>query len=47
LYVASNNLPLCENGEEPTLNIASKYLNQPKHQDVLFSIQALVQEKLQ
>jgi hypothetical protein len=31
---------LCEYGEESTLNNAAKYLNNPKHQDVLFSIQA-------
>ena len=26
--------------EEPTLNIAAKYLNAPKHQDILFALQA-------
>ena len=40
LYLRSDNSPLCEANEEPTLNIAAKYLNAPKHQDLLFSIQA-------
>lgn len=40
LYLRSDNTPLCENNEEPTLSIAAKYLNAPKHQDVLFSLQA-------
>ena len=40
LYLRSDNSPLCEANEEPTINIAAKYLNSPKHQDVLFSLQA-------
>lgn len=40
LYLRSDNSPLCEANEEPTLNIAAKYLNSPKHQEVLFSLQA-------
>lgn len=40
LYLRSDNTPLCENGEEPTLNIAAKYLNAPKHQDIKFSLEA-------
>lgn len=40
LYLKSDNTPLCENNEEPTLNIAAKYLNSPKHQDLKFSIEA-------
>ena len=36
----ADNSPLCEPGEDPTLNVAAKYLNTPKHQDVLFSLQA-------
>ena len=31
LYLKSDNTPLCEANEEPTLNIAAKYLNSPKH----------------
>lgn len=40
LYLKSDNTPLCEVNEEPTLNIAAKYLNSPKHQDTLFMLQA-------
>lgn len=40
LYLRSDNSPLCETNEEPTLNIAAKYLNSPKHQDVKFALQA-------
>ena len=40
LYLRSDNTPLCEPNEEPTLNFAAKYLNAPKHQDVLFALQA-------
>lgn len=40
LYLRSDNTPLCEAGEEPTLNIAAKYLNNPKHQEVKFSLEA-------
>ena len=40
LYLRSDNTPLCEAGEEPTINIAAKYLNNPKHQEVKFSLEA-------
>lgn len=40
LYLRSDNTPLCEQNEEPTLNFAAKYLNSPKHQDILFALQA-------
>ena len=40
LYLRADNTPLCEANEEPTLNIAAKYLNSPKHQEVLFMLQA-------
>lgn len=40
LYLRSDNTPLCEANEEPTLNIAAKYLNNPKHQDIKFSLEA-------
>ena len=42
LYLKDGNLPLCENGQEPTLNIAAKYLSLPKHQELKFSIEAKV-----
>ena len=40
LYLRSDNTPLCELNEEPTLNIAAKYLNSPKHQDIKFTLEA-------
>ena len=40
LYLRADNTPLCEPNEEPTLNVAAKYLNCAKHQEVLFSLQA-------
>lgn len=43
-YLREGNMPLCEANEESTLTIAAKYLNNPKHQDVLFAIQAKVKE---
>ena len=44
LYVRSDNSPLCENGEEPTLNVAAKYLNKPKHQDLKFALEAKLKQ---
>lgn len=44
LYLRSDNTPLCENNEEPTLNIAAKYLNSPKHQDIKFTLEAKLKE---
>ena len=40
LYLKDGNVPLCESNEEPTLNSAAKFLNAPKHQDILFALQA-------
>ena len=39
-YIRKDNSPLCEHGEESTLNIAAKYLNSPKHQELKFMIEA-------
>lgn len=40
LYLRSDNSPLCENGEEPTMQVAARYLNSPKRQDILFALEA-------
>ena len=40
LYLRSDNSPLCEPNEEPTLNMAAKYLNAPKHQEIKFALEA-------
>lgn len=42
LYLRSDNSPLCELNEEPTINIAAKYLNSPKHQDIKFALEAKI-----
>lgn len=44
LYLRSDNTPLCENNEEPTLNIAAKYLNSPRHQEVKFTLEAKLKQ---
>lgn len=44
-YLRSDGSPLCEDGEEPTINMAAKYLNMPKHQDIKFTIEALLNQK--
>lgn len=40
LYLREDNSPLCEDNEEPTLNVAAKYLNSPKHQELKFTLEA-------
>lgn len=44
LYLRDGNVPLCDNGQEPTLNIAAKYLSLPKHQELKFSIEAKLKD---
>lgn len=44
LYLKSDGTPLCEDNEEPTINIAAKYLNLPKHQELKFSLEAKLKE---
>lgn len=44
LYYKADNSPLCSNGEEPTLNIAAKFLSLPKNQELKFRIEAAVKE---
>lgn len=39
-YLTKENLPLCENNEDPTLNVAAKYLNTPKHQEIKLMLEA-------
>jgi len=39
-YYRETNTPLCDYNEEATLSNAAKYLTQPKHQDMLFALQA-------
>ena len=44
LYYKADNSPLCSNGQEPTLNIAAKFLSLPKNQELKFSIEAKIKE---
>ena len=41
-YLASDGSPLCDSGENPTLDIAAQYLNLPAHQDVKFILESEV-----
>lgn len=40
LYLREDNSPLCDYGKEPTFTVAAEYLNQPKNQTLLFTIQS-------
>lgn len=44
LYLRSDGTPLCNDDQEPTLNIAAMYLNEPKHQELKFSIEAQLKD---
>ena len=39
-YLKADNTPLCESGEEPTFSVAAKFLNNPRHQETKFALQA-------
>lgn len=39
-FLASDGSPLCDGGEDPTLSIAARYLNQPSHQDIKFILES-------
>ena len=43
-YLRSDNSPLCENNEDPTMNVAAIYINKPKNQDLKFNLEARVKE---
>lgn len=44
LYIKDGNIPMCEDGEEPTIGNAARWLGKPKNQEILFSLQAKVKE---
>lgn len=44
LYLKSDGKPLCGDNEEPVLNTAVRYLNNPKNQTVKFSLEAQLKE---
>lgn len=39
-YYFKDNTPICENGEDPILSVAAKYLNAPKHQEAKLMLEA-------
>jgi hypothetical protein len=45
LYIKDGNIPMCDNGEEPTLTTAAKYLNKPKNQEMKFTLEAKINDK--
>lgn len=45
LYLRSDGKPLCEDNEEPTINVAARYINNPKHQSIKFAIEAELKEE--
>lgn len=44
LYWKADNTPLCETGEDPTLNIAARYITSPKRQELKFSLEAKLKD---
>ena len=44
LYLKSDGTPLCGDNEEPTLNVAAKFLSFPKRQELRFSLEAKLKE---
>lgn len=38
-YLASDNSPLCDDGMEPTVNVAAAYLSNPKRSDIKYSLE--------
>lgn len=43
-YLREGNIPLCNPNQEPTLNVAASYLNMPKNQELLFTIQSKLED---
>ena len=39
LYLRSDGKPHCEDNEEPTMNVAAMYLNNPKHQSIKLALE--------
>jgi hypothetical protein len=42
LYLKSDGRPLCNDNQNPTLDIAVAYINAPKNQDIKLSLEALL-----
>jgi hypothetical protein len=42
LYIKDGNVPMCGDGEDPTIQNAAKWLAKPQNQERLFSLQAKI-----
>lgn len=45
LYLRSDGKPLCNDNEDPTLEVAARFLNDPRHQAIKFSIESEINKK--
>lgn len=45
MYMRKDNQPLCNGGEEPTLAVAARWLNEPQHQELKLSLEATINGK--
>lgn len=43
-YFTEDNSPICNEGQEPILQVACAYLNAPKHQEKMFALQAKLKQ---
>lgn len=43
-YIKEGNIPMCGNNEEPTFNIATKFLNQPRNQQIKLLLESKLSE---
>ena len=44
LYLKKDGSPLCNDNQEPTFSVAATYLNEPKHQELKFSIESQLKQ---
>ena len=44
-YIRKDGQPLCGNGEEPTLAIAARWLNEPQHQELKLTLEGTLNGK--
>ena len=47
LYIKDGNVPMCGDGEEPTLKMAAKWLSKPSNQERLFKLQAQLKGEIE
>ena len=44
-FLSGTNQPLCEDGQDPTLEVACVFLNSPRNQEILFKLQGKLAQK--